>query len=98
MSDNSLQHIVEEAKKQIELDLGEVYVAAEVLVNGKSVGAKVAKPFKFNISHLVQPGQNEIEIKVANTLAPHYTIPKKARDIGPVESGLVGPVRLKISK
>jgi hypothetical protein len=88
----------QEAKQQIELDLGEVYVAAEVIVNGNLAGTKVAKPFKFNISQLVHPGKNEIEIKVANTLAPHYTIPKKARDVGPIESGLVGPVKLKISK
>jgi hypothetical protein len=87
-----------EAEQQIELDLGEVHVAAEVFVNGQSAGAKVAAPYVFNVSQLVRPGNNEIEIRVANTLAPHYTIPKKARDLGPVESGLIGPVQLRIAK
>jgi hypothetical protein len=87
-----------DSQQKIELDLGEVLVAAEVLVNGLSVGSKVAAPFKFDLSGKVQPGDNEIEIRVANTLAPHYTIPKKAMHLGPVESGLVGPVQLKMGK
>ena len=86
----------EEAKHEIELDLGDVYVATEVFVNGKSAGVRVAAPYKFNLSQLVKPGDNELEISVANTLAPHYTIPKKTRDLGPVTSGLVGPVTLKM--
>jgi hypothetical protein len=84
-----------QAQQEIELDLGEVYVAAEVNVNGKSAGVKVAKPFKFNLTGLFEPGENELEIRVANTLAPHYTIPKTSIDIGPVKSGLVGPVTIK---
>jgi len=86
-----------EARKDIEIDLGEVYVAAEVFVNGKSAGVKMAVPYKFNLSGLVQSGENEIEVRIANTLAPHYSIPMKARDLGPVKSGLVGPVQLKVS-
>jgi len=86
----------EEANREIILDLGEVYVAAEMFVNGQSVGKRVAKPFKFNISDLVIPGENEIEIRVANTLAPHYSFPVRALNLGPVESGLVGPVLLRL--
>jgi hypothetical protein len=85
----------EESNQKIELDLGKVYVAAEVFVNGKSMGSKVAAPYKFDLSGKVQSGENEIEVRVANTLAPHYTIPKRAMHLGPVESGLVGPVQLK---
>ncbi|GAB1454175.1 hypothetical protein MASR2M47_42310 [Draconibacterium sp.] len=87
-----------DSQQKIELDLGEVLVAAEVLVNGKSIGSKVAAPYKFDLSGRVQPGENEIEIRVANTLAPHYTIPEKAMHLGPVESGLVGPVQLKTAE
>jgi hypothetical protein len=86
----------EEAKGHIELDLGQVLVAAEVLVNGQRVGVKVAAPYTFDLTGLVQSGSNEIEIRVANTLAPHYTVPSQAKDLGPVDSGLVGPVKLKI--
>ena len=85
-----------DSQQKIELDLGEVLVAAEVLVNGKSAGSKLAAPFKYDLSGLLQSGENEIEIKVANTLAPHYSIPLKALHLGPVNSGLVGPVKLKI--
>ena len=88
----------EEIQKEIILDLGEVFVAAEVFVNNKSAGVKVAKPFKFNISNLVELGYNEVEVKVANTLAPHYSLPRRARDVGPQGSGLIGPVNLKISR
>ncbi len=87
-----------ESQQKIEIDLGEVYVAAEVFINGKSAGKRVAKPYKFDLSGLVQSGENEIEVRVANTLAPHYSIPKKAMNLGPVKSGLVGPVQLKISE
>ncbi len=86
-----------EAKKGITLDLGEVYVAAEVFVNGKSAGSKVAAPYKFDLTQLVQSGKNEIEVRVANTLAPHYSTPLKTINLGPTKSGLVGPVQFKIS-
>jgi hypothetical protein len=85
-----------DSQQKMELDLGEVLVAAEVLVNGKSAGSKLAAPFKYDLSGLLQSGENEIEIRVANTLAPHYSIPLKALHLGPVESGLIGPVKLKI--
>ena len=87
-----------ETQQEIKLDLGEVHVAAEVMVNGKSAGISVASPYKFDLSGLVQIGENEIEIRVANTLAPHYSIPLKAMHLGPVKSGLVGPIQLKIVK
>ncbi len=87
----------EEAGRDITIDLGEVYVAAEVFINGRSAGVRVAAPYKFNISEYVKKGNNEIEIRVANTLAPHYSLPKRALHPGPVKSGLIGPVSLRIS-
>jgi hypothetical protein len=86
----------EEANRKIVLDLGKVYVACEVFINNKSAGKRVAKPFKFNISDLVNPRENKIEIRVANTLAPHYSFPARALNLGPVESGLAGPVLLRL--
>jgi glycosyl hydrolase family 106( putative alpha-L-rhamnosidase)/glycosyl hydrolase family 2/alpha-L-rhamnosidase-like protein len=83
----------EELKKKTILDLGIVRVAAEVLVNNKSVGVRLARPYKFDISSYLREGDNTIEVRVANTIAPHYTtIP--ALHIGPTESGLLGPVKL----
>jgi hypothetical protein len=86
-----------ESQQEIEIDLGEVYVAAEVFVNGNSAGKIVASPYKFDLTGLVQPGANEIEIRVANTLAPHYTLPNTTIELGPVNSGLLGPVQFKVA-
>ena len=86
-----------ESQQKVVLDLGEVYVAAEVFINGNSAGKRVAEPYKFDLSDLVHPGENEIEIREANTLAHHYSIPGTAMHLGPVKSGLLGPVQLKIA-
>ena len=77
------------------LDLGEVLVAAEVLVNGTSAGVRLARPFKFDLSGLFVEGDNTIEVRVANTIAPHYTVTNEVNALGPVESGLIGPVALR---
>lgn len=75
------------------LDLGQVLVAAEVFVNGKSAGVRLARPFTFDLFGLLRAGDNTLEVRVANTIAPHYTtIPSLAQ--GPTESGLIGPVSL----
>jgi hypothetical protein len=92
----SVNFTKEETQQTIELDLGEVYVAAEVFVNGESTGIRVAEPFKFSLSKFIKPGGNNIEVRVANTLAPHFSIPDMALYLGPTISGLVGPVSLKV--
>ena len=75
------------------LDLGQVLVAAEVFVNGKTAGVRLARPFKYEITNFLREGDNTIEIRVANTAAPHYqTIP--AMNLGPTDSGMLGPVQL----
>ncbi len=90
----TVQFNQEELKAKTVLDLGEVRVAAEVFVNEQPAGVRLAKPFKYDISPFLKKGANSIEIRVANTIAPHYTtIP--ALHIGPMESGLVGPVTLR---
>ncbi|MCL2120022.1 MAG: hypothetical protein FWH27_16515 [Planctomycetaceae bacterium] len=81
--------------RKVELDLGRVVSSAEVFVNGKSAGIKVAAPWRFDVKTLLQPGDNRIEIEVYNTLGNHYlTIP--TRYLGRIESGLIGPVRLHV--
>ena len=46
------------------LDLGEVYYTAEVHINGKAVGKRVWKPFRFDITDYVKSGENVLEIRV----------------------------------
>lgn len=90
------RHFTEkELDRRATLDLGKVCVAAEVKVNGKSAGIRLAAPFEFELSPHLEAGPNQIQIRVANTIAPHYTtIP--ALHLGPTESGLIGPVSLRL--
>ena len=77
------------------LNLGQVESTAEIHVNGQLAGIKVAPPWKVDISELVRPGKNRIEILVYNTLANHYlTIPTRYR--GSPVSGLIGLVSILI--
>ena len=78
-----------QASGSVILDLGEVVASAEVRVNGRPAGIRVAPPWKVDITDLVQPGENHVEILVYNTLANHYlTIPTRYR--GATTSGLLG--------
>lgn len=85
----------QEAKGRVELDLGRVVATAEVLVNGRKIGVRVAPPWTLDMSGAVQAGQNELEVLVYNTLANHYqTIPSRYR--GDPASGLFGPVQISV--
>ena len=67
------------------LHLGTVYHVAQVRVNGHDAGICWTAPYEVDVTRLVHPGDNEIEIQVANTWrnrlvgdhfapadAPHY--------------------------
>ena len=85
----------DQLKGRVTLDLGNVG-SANVRVNGKPAGIKVAPPWTLDITHLVTLGENRIEVLVRNTLANHYvTIPTHYR--GQTVSGLLGPVVLHVS-
>lgn len=82
-----------QAAGRVALDLGSVVASAEVRVNGRLAGIRVAPPWTFDLSTLVTPGANRLEVLVYNTLANHYaTIPTRYR--GEARSGLLGPVIL----
>jgi hypothetical protein len=83
-----------------ELDLGDVKTTAEVVVNGRSLGARAWKPYKFDISPALRQGTNLLEVKVANTLANHGLVGTAWRFIyeGTEKSGLFGPVTLTPSR
>jgi len=75
------------------LDLGAVASSAEVFVNGRSAGVRVAPPWRWEIGPLARPGTNSLEVLVYNTLSNHYaTVPTRYR--GNSASGLLGPARL----
>lgn len=83
----------EQARGPVMLDLGDVVASAEVRINGKPAGVRVTPPWRLDVSSLVKPGENRIEVLVCNTLANHYsTLPTHYR--GDLKSGLIGPVRI----
>ena len=48
------------------LDLGEVNNLARVRINGKDMGVVWTAPYRLNISDAIHPGNNQVEIVVAN--------------------------------
>lgn len=83
----------EECERALTLDLGDVVSTAELFVNGKSVGLRMAAPWKFDLSGVLKPGKNLFEIRVYNTVATHYlSIPTMYR--GEVTSGILDTPQL----
>lgn len=91
------------------LDLGRVDFIADVKVNGKRAAVLWTSPYRADITALLHPGENTIEIDVTSTwfnrLAYDASQPEEARKTwtiaGPKagsplrESGLIGPVCLE---
>lgn len=57
-----------ESSKNATLTLEDAYEGVEVWVNGECAGMKIAPPYRFDISDLVQSGKNDLRIEVTNTL------------------------------
>jgi hypothetical protein len=99
---------------QLWLDLGDVKNLAEVVVNGKSLGVIWKQPFVVDVTHVLKPGDNKIEIKVTNLWVnrligdaqpgvtnkiTYTTMPFYQANSKLLPSGLLGPVRvLALSK
>lgn len=82
------------------LDLGETYETAEVFVNQKSAGVRLCKPYTFDITELLQEGDNEIGIEITNTLGTevrdvisHYLVMEPFGVQGPVSLKIKGGIR-----
>lgn len=73
--------------KKAVLDLGNVYTAAKVTVNGKEAGNVLYAPYTLDISHLLKTGKNEIQITVTPRKYNRY-------NDALVDTGLEGPVTM----
>src|SRR5215831_14263402 len=51
---------------QIQLNLGMVYDLAEVSLNGHSLGTLWKPPYVWDVTRVLKPGDNQLEIKVTN--------------------------------
>lgn len=94
------------------LDLGQVENIAEIMINGKAAGTLWAPPFRTDITDLLKPGRNRIEIKVTNTwhnrLSYDATLPKIKKKTwtlsgpkgdSPIKpAGLIGPALIRIAE
>ena len=79
--------------KACRLELERCYEAAEVFINGHSVGVRIGYPYSYNISDFTIDGLNEIRIEVATTLANAFMDPRSMER--PVEpEGILGNIYL----
>ena len=86
-----------EGTRRVEIDLGEVYETAEVLVNGQSAGVRIAPPYVLTVESLFQPGENHITVQVVNTLGHQQSQQDRFGMTLPQEPvGLLGPVVLRV--
>lgn len=70
------------------LEITDAYEGVEVFVNGKSAGIQVVPIFRFDITTLCNPGENELVIEVATTLE------RERGCKNPSPTGITGDVNL----
>ncbi len=58
-----------DAGRRLYLDLGDLWTAAEVTLNGTSLGVVWKPPYRIDITDAVRPGRNRLEARIANTWA-----------------------------
>jgi hypothetical protein len=100
-------------KSEIWLDLGDVQVMAQVKLNGRDLGILWKPPFRVNVTDLLKPGSNALEIRVAdlwpNRMIGDAALPETERftwssyepftkDSPLPKSGLLGPVTIQTAE
>jgi len=96
------------APRSVLLDLGRVEHMAQVWVNGRSAGQRLWAPFEYDISSLVQPGENTLRVRVGNLFCNAMTPLEEQKKVWmgwgyqkstpqQREAGLLEPVRLLLS-
>ncbi len=86
------------SERRVTVNLGEVRECAELWVNGQLAGTRIWPPYRVEITDLLQEGENELAVVVANLLANRFAWDEwGTRGRGEtLDSGLLGPVRLEI--
>lgn len=57
----------EQYKGRVYLDLGDVSKIADVWLNDKPLGITWTKPFRYDITAFIKPGENRLRVEVINT-------------------------------
>lgn len=97
--------------QQVWLDLGTVREIAEVTLNGKSLGTFWSTPFRVDVTNAIHPGANQLQVRVTNfwpnriigdaiegTRFTKTNVRQLTAKSALMPSGLLGPVRILISK
>jgi alpha-L-rhamnosidase len=58
-----------DGKSGLQLDLGEVKYSARLRLNGKDLGTRVWRPFRWPVGGALRAGANRLEIEITNTAA-----------------------------
>lgn len=96
---------------RLELSLGQLRNVADATLNGRPLGILWKPPYSYDVTGLVRSGRNELKIEIvnlwANRLSGDAKLPLEKRVTrltqkvpvsGPLESGLLGPVRITTQK
>ncbi|MBN2296239.1 MAG: hypothetical protein JXM70_27665, partial [Pirellulales bacterium] len=87
---------------KVYLDLGTVHDMARVRLNGKDLGVVWCAPWRIEISDEIQPGDNRLEIDVANRWANRMIGDKQAPDANARtvkwDEGFLGGVQYKTGR
>ncbi|MBM6860057.1 hypothetical protein H9X78_06050 [Clostridium saudiense] len=77
------------------IDLGDVFEVAELYINDKLVGTKIAPPYKFTLEEgILNEGKNKIDVIVTNTLDKQvFEILSTTEPIQP--SGMLGDIKIR---
>lgn len=89
-------------EKQYFLDLGTVYYAADIRINGQSAGSGVFMPFISDITPYLQDGENTIQVTVTTAAYNDFVgqaekgekVFKQLKKAETLSSGLIGPVKI----
>ena len=95
--------------RRLELDLGQLRNVADVTLNDKPLGILWKPPYSYDVTGLIRSGKNELKVEIvnlwANRLVGDAKLPREKRVTritqkvpigGPLESGLLGPVQLRL--
>ena len=86
--------ILVEERGKYRISLGKVGHTAKLKVNGKELGIRISEPYVWDVTEVLEPGENVIEVVVANTLVncihDNFSI---YLQLPP--SGMMGPVVLE---
>ncbi len=59
--------------RKIYLDLGNLSKVGEVWLNNQHIGITWSKPYKFEVTNIIKPGDNNLTIEIANTWSNRLT-------------------------